>query len=101
MSLARKLSYESQNMIKLLPIFYHETNEAKPLLGKEHKMNTNLKREYQEEAFENSIELPSVEESTLRRQIAYNQAINRIRAELKRRARPLPILFDEEGKWAF
>lgn len=40
-------------------------------------------------------------ESTLKRQIAYNQAIERIRADIKKKARPLPVLFDEDGKWAF
>lgn len=37
--------------------------------------------------------------STLRRQIAYDLAVERIRADIARKRRPLPVLFDDEGKW--
>lgn len=40
-------------------------------------------------------------ESTLRRQIAYDLAVERIRADIARKRRPLPVLFDDEGKWIF
>lgn len=50
---------------------------------------------------EHNARLSQIEDSTLKRQIAYNQAIARIRDDLKKRARPLPVLFDDEGKWVF
>ncbi len=40
-------------------------------------------------------------ESTLRRQIAYDLAIERIRVDIARKRRPLPVLFDENGFWVF
>lgn len=55
----------------------------------------------QKDESEPNIGLSQIEDSTLKRQIAYNQAIARIRDDLKKRARPLPVLFDEDGKWAF
>lgn len=51
--------------------------------------------------FKHDVGFSQIEESTLKRQIAYNQAIERIRADIKKKARPLPVLFDDDGNWAF
>jgi len=65
-------------------------------------MITSPKNQNHKEAeSEHNAGLSQIEDSTLKRQIAYNQAIARIRDDLKKRARPLPVLFDEDGKWAF
>lgn len=65
-------------------------------------MITSFENQSQKEGkFEHNAGLTQIEESTFKRQIAYNQAIPRIRNDLKKRARPLPVLFDDEGKWAF
>ena len=74
----------------------------KPVEGKEHKMQTSSEVQNPKEGeSEHDVGLSNVEGSTCKRQIAYNQALKRIRDDLKKRVRPLPVLFDEDGKWAF
>lgn len=92
----------SNDMIKNRLNFYGDTNEAQALNGQGVKMTEILEiQEHRKREPDQDIGFSRADESTLKRQTAYNQAIERFRDDLNKRARPLPVLFDDDGKWAF